>query len=275
MNQIGRSQMLLVLVGSVLVTGVACNCVPRCQNGGQCRQNICICRPNFNGTHCQIDRRPTNPCYFERCKNGGTCMQLGLGYMCSCSEGYTGTNCENVGSWNTPPASTDTSDMYNPLGVLLGVVLSLVALAAVLGLLSWWRISRRQQQLRYSTRHELGNHVTSRIHRNSRLSSTSDNVVTSVSEVVERGSHYGPTYAPYDPTLFLPPAYSLAVNDPKYCGDDNLQGPPPSYEETMTLGSESVGGDEASSETRPPDPRPPEGRGDTAASADQTGEIIS
>lgn len=165
--------------------------------------------------------------------------------------------------------------MYNPLGVLLGVVLSLVALAAVLGLLSWWRISRRQQQLRYSTRHELGNHVTSRIHRNSRLSSSSDNVVTSVSEVVERGSQYGPTYAPYDPTLFLPPAYSLAVNDPKYCGDDNLQGPPPSYEETMTLGSESVGGDEASSETRPPDPRPPEGRGDTAASDDRTGEIIS
>lgn len=43
-----------------------------------------------------------NPCYHDRCQNGGTCNALFLSdrsvYTCTCLQGYAGTNCE-IGCW--------------------------------------------------------------------------------------------------------------------------------------------------------------------------------
>jgi len=33
-------------------------------------------------------------CDIDQCQNGGTCVKLGVSYMCNCLAGYTGILCE-------------------------------------------------------------------------------------------------------------------------------------------------------------------------------------
>ncbi|XP_037922140.1 protein crumbs isoform X2 [Hermetia illucens] len=90
-----------------------------CMNGGSCLPNqTCLCRPGFEGSRCERIEIcssancpepmvcfggacicPENmncdlPCHSSPCQNNGTCRNKGDNYECLCTEGWTGTNCE-------------------------------------------------------------------------------------------------------------------------------------------------------------------------------------
>jgi hypothetical protein len=87
-----------------------------CVNNGTCVPNTtnqfgfnCTCLWGFDGLNCQNDRRPCQPfTCFQRGKNFasenifekycyylGNCTDIGLdGFVCNCSHGYEGTNCQ-------------------------------------------------------------------------------------------------------------------------------------------------------------------------------------
>ena len=68
-----------------------------CQNGGSC---ILLSAPNnytcncsgtgYAGEHCSVN---INECDPNPCKNGATCVDGVANYICICSVGYTGKNC--------------------------------------------------------------------------------------------------------------------------------------------------------------------------------------
>nr|QHR82770.1 lactadherin 4 [Vipera anatolica senliki] len=89
-------------------TGPTCNetekgpCHPNpCKNQGECRllpnrgdafsEYMCICRPGYNGKHCQYN---VNECLSQPCKNGGTCLNLKGSYDCKCPLAYVGKTCQ-------------------------------------------------------------------------------------------------------------------------------------------------------------------------------------
>ena len=82
-------------------TGTNCEqglCDPNpCLYNSTCTQvngtHICECPPGHAGPHCE--RNVAIGCDSVPCQHGGTCENLaGDGFVCNCSTGYNGTNCE-------------------------------------------------------------------------------------------------------------------------------------------------------------------------------------
>ncbi|KAB0800392.1 hypothetical protein PPYR_06132 [Photinus pyralis] len=79
-----------------------------CLNGGQCIHKLggydCLCQSGFAGKVCELEvyENPCLPpncstdtvCINNPCLNGGTCNPLSNSYNCTCSQGYTGANCD-------------------------------------------------------------------------------------------------------------------------------------------------------------------------------------
>ncbi|XP_070618121.1 lactadherin isoform X1 [Erythrolamprus reginae] len=89
-------------------TGPTCNetekgpCHPNpCKNEGECRlvpnrgdafnEYMCICRPGYNGKHCQNN---VDECTPQPCKNGGTCVDLNGNFDCKCPSPFVGKTCQ-------------------------------------------------------------------------------------------------------------------------------------------------------------------------------------
>lgn len=70
----------------------------------------CKCPEGFTGSkeHYLCDTE-VDLCYSDPCQNGGTCRRREGGYTCSCSEAFTGTNCD-VSIDKLPPCTTDLCD---------------------------------------------------------------------------------------------------------------------------------------------------------------------
>ncbi|XP_034295400.1 sushi, nidogen and EGF-like domain-containing protein 1 isoform X1 [Pantherophis guttatus] len=66
-----------------------------CQNGGECQITnttaVCLCQPGYTGEDCEIE---INECESSPCLNGGQCMDLVNNYTCSCATPFTGQHCE-------------------------------------------------------------------------------------------------------------------------------------------------------------------------------------
>ncbi|KAJ0036501.1 hypothetical protein NQD34_005178 [Periophthalmus magnuspinnatus] len=80
-----------------------------CLNGGVCARReggyTCICRENYTGERCELDRRQGR-CVPGVCRNGGTCRELsGGGFRCECPAGeYEKPYC-TVTARSFPPKS--------------------------------------------------------------------------------------------------------------------------------------------------------------------------
>uniref|UniRef100_A0A1X7UPV7 Uncharacterized protein n=1 Tax=Amphimedon queenslandica TaxID=400682 RepID=A0A1X7UPV7_AMPQE len=94
-----------------------------CQNDGTCINGspgnlisdtfLCICMPQFNGSDCSME---LSPCSIDPCMNGGTCVEDGSTRYCQCPVGYTGNNCSEVFSSDTPYFNGDSYTLvpYSP-----------------------------------------------------------------------------------------------------------------------------------------------------------------
>nr|XP_026693146.1 protein crumbs homolog 1 isoform X3 [Ciona intestinalis] len=96
-----------------------CNELQPCSNGGLCTDLVnaynCTCLPGYIGTHCEhtiAEQIDIDECLSTPCVNGGTCHQRSNtniygsiikgnfsydnseGFVCICSNGYKGVNCE-------------------------------------------------------------------------------------------------------------------------------------------------------------------------------------
>ncbi|CAF1113374.1 unnamed protein product [Adineta ricciae] len=78
-----------------------CNISNPCQNNGTCNINTtnhhgydCSCQIGFNGTTCEIDRRP---CKSYTCLYHGKCNQTSdTTFHCECDDGWQGIHCESM-----------------------------------------------------------------------------------------------------------------------------------------------------------------------------------
>ena len=81
------------------IINTPCATLRPCQNGGNCTNTnatsptyVCSCPAGFDGTHCQLDRRP---CQEGTCKNNGTCTEMSqTTAVCTCVTGWRGSRCE-------------------------------------------------------------------------------------------------------------------------------------------------------------------------------------
>jgi hypothetical protein len=81
------------------IANTPCATLRPCQNHGNCTNTnttspsyVCSCPSGFDGTHCQLDRRP---CQTDTCKNNGTCNETSPSTaVCSCVSGWQGARCE-------------------------------------------------------------------------------------------------------------------------------------------------------------------------------------
>ncbi|XP_041369439.1 protein crumbs-like isoform X2 [Gigantopelta aegis] len=80
-----------------------------CQNGGQCLEEVgwCMCRPGYSGNRCQ-----TQEACMLNCSNNTSCMESEYGYVCNCSDQFTGRLCDTDVNRNcsTSPCRNDSSD---------------------------------------------------------------------------------------------------------------------------------------------------------------------
>jgi hypothetical protein len=51
---------------------------------------FCILKAGFTGSLCET----LNACYSNPCLNAGTCLNTASGFVCSCTDQWTGKNCE-------------------------------------------------------------------------------------------------------------------------------------------------------------------------------------
>ena len=78
-------------------------------------QYFCFFRSGFSGAQCEIENLPceSSPCKF------GTCSDKKSFYECSCTDGYTGTNCDIfVGSTSIP---VNLSTTYSSISESTGI----------------------------------------------------------------------------------------------------------------------------------------------------------
>ncbi|CAH3123380.1 unnamed protein product [Porites lobata] len=61
----------------------------------------CLCPPKYGGPLCE----DTLFCYYNPCKNGGTCEEHGIGYKCRCTPGFEGQTCEERNFCKPNPCS--------------------------------------------------------------------------------------------------------------------------------------------------------------------------
>ncbi|XP_056354913.1 sushi, nidogen and EGF-like domain-containing protein 1 isoform X1 [Oenanthe melanoleuca] len=70
-----------------------------CQNGGSCqvvnKTAACLCQSGYTGVDCQTE---VNECESSPCLNGGHCMDLVDNYTCVCLEPFVGQRCETDSS---------------------------------------------------------------------------------------------------------------------------------------------------------------------------------
>ncbi|PIK36395.1 putative fat-like cadherin-related tumor suppressor-like, partial [Apostichopus japonicus] len=59
----------------------------------------CDCLPSFYGTQCELG----SPCDSNPCFYGGTCLELGVSFVCQCHQGYAGQQCGEI----IPPCQSD------------------------------------------------------------------------------------------------------------------------------------------------------------------------
>ncbi len=54
----------------------------------------CYCAFGYTGANCQV-RIPdsVDPCIFNQCENGASCMASGTAYTCVCAGGFVGQFC--------------------------------------------------------------------------------------------------------------------------------------------------------------------------------------
>ena len=76
------------------VPNTPCATLRPCQNQGTCTNTnspsyICSCPTGFDGTLCQLDRRP---CQVDTCWNNGTCNEIPAN--CTCANGWQGAHCQ-------------------------------------------------------------------------------------------------------------------------------------------------------------------------------------
>ena len=95
--------------------------VASCQNGGSCVNTpgwfYCSCVPQYTGSKCEVYvPQPVNCSSYQRCLNGGTCVDKEPGTMvCECPERYTGDLCEILGECGPYiTLSTPHSTWYTP-----------------------------------------------------------------------------------------------------------------------------------------------------------------
>lgn len=70
----------------------------RCQNGGTCVSSsfnsfYCKCPGKYSGALCESE---IDFCTTQPCRNGGTCINQSNGYLCQCTEQYTGKKCRHL-----------------------------------------------------------------------------------------------------------------------------------------------------------------------------------
>ena len=81
------------------IVDTPCATLRPCQNEGYCTNTnstspsyVCSCPTGFDGTHCQLDRRP---CQTDTCWNNGTCTESSQTTAdCSCASGWQGARCQ-------------------------------------------------------------------------------------------------------------------------------------------------------------------------------------
>ncbi|XP_048589921.1 fibropellin-1 isoform X4 [Nematostella vectensis] len=86
---------------------VANKCLPNpCKNGAMCVEHgdsteySCICKSGFKGSNCE----EADYCGgYNRCKNGGTCMNGQQMFVCRCPAGFTGRDCGDLDICHSNP----------------------------------------------------------------------------------------------------------------------------------------------------------------------------
>ncbi|XP_078382968.1 uncharacterized protein LOC144665586 isoform X1 [Oculina patagonica] len=78
----------------------------QCKNGGVMTMGIngvfkCLCPPKYSGPLCE----DTLFCYYNPCKNGGTCEELSKGFKCHCDKGFMGNTCQDRNFCKPNPCS--------------------------------------------------------------------------------------------------------------------------------------------------------------------------
>lgn len=112
---------LITVAAFSIVTYTACSkddCKGvSCQNGGTCKDGICICTSDYTGKNCET---PAEPCTKIKCKNEGVCVDS----KCKCPVGFEGELCEQLtinkyfGAWTGTDscASGDYPDVNITIG---------------------------------------------------------------------------------------------------------------------------------------------------------------